>query len=107
MNENLLPIGSIVKVKGTDQPLMITGLYQIQKVDKTQKLFDYLGCLWPEGIVDTDENIFFDGINIDKVLFKGYTDEEEKQYQEKLGQIAIKFKNKNKSEVLNDEPEIL
>lgn len=43
-------------------------------------LFDYAGCLYPEGI--TPETIFyFNEENIDEVIFEGYKDEQEERWQ--------------------------
>lgn len=46
--KDILPLGTIVVLKSGKRKIMITGRYQI-KAD-TDELFDYLGCLYPEGI---------------------------------------------------------
>lgn len=106
MNNKLLPLGSIIKVKGSEKEIMITGFYQIQVADSNQEIFDYIGCLWPEGIVDTDQNLFFNNVDIDKVLFKGFVNEEEDVFKEKLEQVASKIKA-NRVPTAPEEPEVL
>ena len=45
--ENLLPIGSVVLLKGGVKRLMIYGVRQTDKKDNTE--YDYIGVLYPEG----------------------------------------------------------
>lgn len=71
----LLPIGSVVLLKNGVKTLMIYGRKQLDV--ETGKTFDYLGCLYPEGNISEDMNFLFNGENIEKVLFKGYENEEE------------------------------
>lgn len=46
--KDLLPIGSVVTLKEGTKKLMIIG--RLQQNVNTQKIYDYAGCLWPEGI---------------------------------------------------------
>ncbi|WP_373277953.1 DUF4176 domain-containing protein [Amphibacillus sediminis] len=43
-------------------------------------MFDYSGCLYPQGIVP-DNVLYFNKENIDEVVFKGFQDEEEERFQ--------------------------
>ncbi len=69
--ETLLPIGSVVMLKGANQELMITGTCIGQEIDGKTEVHDYLGCLWPMGVLDTNKNFVFNRDEIDKVIFKG------------------------------------
>ena len=52
MEEKLLPIGSVVKLKNGQKRLMITGFLQMEQDEKGQKnIWDYSGCLYPEGML--------------------------------------------------------
>jgi hypothetical protein len=68
-----LPLGSVIKVKDIDKIFMIIG-YQIE--NKDGKIYDYAICEYPQGAISSAFNITTDHSNIEKVLFKGYTDED-------------------------------
>ena len=89
--EDLLPLGSIVSVKGSKRKLMITGFYITPKNEN--KMHDYLGCIWPEGILDTSKSIVFNNDRISILHAKGYTNEEEQKFKEKLKTIHEKILN--------------
>lgn len=75
MLNEFLPIGSVVLLKGAKKRLMICGRLQVEA--STQKLFDYSGCLYPEGIIDIKEMYLFQQEDIERVYFIGLQDEEE------------------------------
>ena len=52
MYKDLLPIGSIIRIKGGEKNLMICG--RIMTRTGSDEIYDYVGCLYPEGIVDPD-----------------------------------------------------
>ena len=52
----LLPIGSVVKFKTWEQPLMIYG--RKQEDSKTKETWDYVACYYPIGNVSTEYNMF-------------------------------------------------
>ena len=78
-----LPIGSIVLLKGASKRLMITGFCVVPDEDKN-KIFDYSGCLYPEGIISNEQTALFNHDQIDKVFSIGYSDEEEIRFKAKL-----------------------
>lgn len=66
----LLRIGSIVLLKGGNKKLMIYGKNQIR--DKDSKEYDYLACLFPEGNLSSELNVFFNHGDIEKIFYNGY-----------------------------------
>lgn len=78
----LLPIGSIVILKNGFKKLMIIGRKILQ--GKDEELYDYLGCLYPEGDIGEQYKFIFNHEDIDKLLFKGYEDEEEMAFRKIL-----------------------
>lgn len=104
INEELkkfLPIGTIVLLKGGSKRLMITGFCSVPNEDKT-KFFDYTGCLYPEGIINSKEIALFNHVQIDKVYFVGYRDEEEKLFKEKLNNLISKMQNNKLNNLQNN-----
>ena len=49
----LLPIGSVVLLEGAEKRLMICG--RIQTDTATGTTYDYSGCLYPDGIIDSSQ----------------------------------------------------
>lgn len=92
MSNKFLPIGSVVLLKGATKKLMITGFCMADKNNNQQK-YDYCGCLFPEGIMDTDKMALFNHQQIDKIFYLGYSNEEEIKFKNTL--IAVLNKQKN------------
>ena len=64
------PIGTVVVLKEGTWPLMIYTRQQMPK-QKSDKVYDYVGCLYPQGYVDKKYIVFFEHEDIDKVLHRG------------------------------------
>lgn len=86
MYENLLPLGSIILAKGANKRLMIVS--RIVAPRAAGVIYDYAGCLYPEGIVSADELYFFNRDNIERVYFIGFQDEEELRFAEELSGLG-------------------
>ena len=67
---NYYPIGTVVTLKNGNRPIMIYGRKQIQQ--NTNRQWDYVACLYPEGNLGDKYNIFFQHEEIDEVYYKGY-----------------------------------
>ena len=83
MNKSFLPVGTVVILKNATIKIMITGFCSLSK-EHEGKLFDYTGCIYPEGILSSDQICLFNQDQIDEVFFKGYENDEEKTFKEKL-----------------------
>lgn len=88
MNE-LLPIGSVVKIEGSPSHLMIIGHGPIQSEEQTH--YDYLAINYPFGLGDSMDSIMFDRESIEAVLHKGYVDEESEVYYRAVDKIIKKI----------------
>lgn len=76
--KNSLPIGSVVMVKGIKRKVMIFG-YKQKRRGQNENVFDYIGVVYPEGHIDNQLHIGFNQENIEKVIFRGYEDEQRDQ----------------------------
>jgi len=94
--EKYLPIGSVVLLKGGKKRAMITGFCSVAQ-EKTDKIFDYSGCVYPEGYLSSNQVCLFDHDQIDKIFFIGYEDEEEKIFKEKLNRIVATLESERAS----------
>ena len=76
---------------------MITGFCSVAQ-ENQEKIYDYSGCVYPEGYLSSNQVCLFDHDQIDKIFFLGYEDEEEKAFKEKLNTIVSSIENKPKFE---------
>jgi hypothetical protein len=88
--EKYLPVGTVVMLKGGKKRAMITGFCSISGDDKS-KVFDYSGCLYPEGFISSDQTLLFNHEQIEKIFHLGLVDEEEKQFKQKLNEMVQKM----------------
>ena len=93
--EKFLPVGSVVLLKGAQKKIMIIGFCPVPKNDE-KKIFDYSGCLYPEGLISSDKTLLFNHDQIEKIYHLGLIDEEEQTFKEKLIEVIKEEKTKNK-----------
>ena len=89
--DEFLPIGSVVLLKGGNKRIMICGRIQAQA--GSDIIYDYSACYYPEGIVDPKSMFFFNRDAIETVYFRGYEDQDELDYRhelEQLGELEIR-----------------
>ncbi|MCR5105384.1 MAG: DUF4176 domain-containing protein [Eubacterium sp.] len=91
MYKNLLPIGSVVKLAEAERDVMICG--RIVVPDGRTEIYDYVGCVYPEGISRSDDMVFFNRDSIELLLFVGFQDTQELTYRSEvlddLGELAV------------------
>lgn len=91
MNTDFLPLGSIVLLKEAKRSIVIIGYTVVE--EGSTKIWDYLGCAYPMGVIDPTKNLLFNKDQIEKVLFTGFIDEEGKEFRTKLVENLKKIKN--------------
>lgn len=82
-----LPVGSVVLLEGATKRLMITGFCTMDN-EHSDEIYDYSGCLYPEGMISSDETALFNHDQIKEVYFVGFVDEEEVAFKEKLNELV-------------------
>lgn len=75
--KDLLPIGTVVALKEGTKSLMIIGVMQ---TDDTDRVYDYIAVLYPEGFLNTEMFFLFNHEDIDDIIFKGYDNPERKAF---------------------------
>ncbi|WP_252216969.1 DUF4176 domain-containing protein [Clostridium sp. CMCC3677] len=90
--DEVLPLGTVVLLKNSNRELVITGRMQRIASDSNEKIWDYSGCAYPKGIMSDDDSYAFNSDQIGKIYFKGYEDENEREYNKQL----IDYRNKLK-----------
>ena len=88
IGERYLPIGTVVILKGAKKRVMIVGFCAVMESNK-EKIYDYSGCLYPEGLLSSDQVALFDHEQIETFYHLGLADdEEEKSFKEKLNEVS-------------------
>ena len=95
--KELLSLGSIVILKEGTKKLMVVGYLP---VTKEKQMYDYSGCIWPEGVLTSDSAILFNHDQIKEVISKGYVDDEQKEFNTKLEEL---YKRNNRNINSNEE----
>lgn len=85
--KELLPIGSVVRLKKGTKRLMVSGVMQ---TDVDGNDHDYTGVLYPEGNISQETQFLFQHTDIEEIVFKGYEDEERAGFIDRLAEFYSK-----------------
>lgn len=93
MQEKYLPIGTVVLLKGGSKRVMITGFCGIEGEDE-DNVWDYAGCMYPEGFLSYDETYLFNHDQIEKIFHLGLADDEEEiEFKEQLKEALLNLED--------------
>ena len=68
IGEKFLPIGTVVLLNGGSKRVMITGFCSVAQ-ENQDKIYDYSGCVYPEGYLSSNQVCLFDHDQIEKIFF--------------------------------------
>ena len=85
-DEKFLPIGTVVLLEGGQRKVMITG-FCCTDSESPEEIFDYSGCVYPEGFVTYDQIGLFNHDQIKEVFYMGLVNEEEKVFKDYLNRV--------------------
>lgn len=94
IGEKFLPVGTVLLLKGGKKRVMIIGLCP----SSNNVIYDYAGCLFPEGVLDPEKSLIFNHNQIEQVFHMGLQDEEQKQFDFKVKE-ELKKRNVSESNV--------
>lgn len=83
MYERVLPVGTVVMLKDAYKRMMIMG-YQQSQTEDLKKVYDYIGCIYPEGFIKVQEMRLFDHEDIEIVFEMGFQNEEQEMFRKDL-----------------------
>jgi len=95
--EGLLPVGSVVLLEGGNHRLMIIGYCQ-KLLSQPDKIYDYVGCLFPEGFISAEKNYLFNREQIDKVYHVGYQSDGQFAFAEQMEEAVLRLRNPQNAE---------
>ena len=107
-NKRFLPIGTVVLLKGGKKELMITGYCVVPKgevFDKNGKVeikknqaFDYGACMYPEGVIASEQLFAFNHDQIEKICYMGYKTDNQKEISDKLNEALKQLEQATKEQ---------
>ena len=97
MSEKYLPLGSVVLLKGAKKRVMVIG-FMCTSNETGDKIFDYMGCLYPEGVINSQHSLMFNHDQIERIDNVGFSDVEEKSFKNKLNDLVVRAQADNSSE---------
>ena len=94
MKERFLPIGTVVLLAGGTKKVMITGFCSVAE-DTPDKMWDYRGCPYPEGVLASEGVALFDHGQIKEICHIGFENPESIDMSDKLNIILEQRANKD------------
>lgn len=94
IEDKYLPAGTVVRLKDGKKRVMIIG-FCIKEEKDNSRVWDYSGCIFPEGLLSSDHVCLFDHEQIDKVFYYGLIDDEEENFKANLKKIKKEEENNN------------
>lgn len=89
--KELLPVGSIVRLKNAARKAAIMGYMQQaaskDSPDDQPRVYDYMAVPYPEGYLGKGTIFLFNEENIEEVCFHGYESRESKGYMSLVGTV--------------------
>lgn len=107
MKERFLPIGTVVMLNGGTKEVMITSYcifptnaeYKDGEIKKAErKMYEYGGCTYPEGMINSNLICAFNHDQIAEVLYMGYETDKQKELSKVLNDGYETYKEKYESE---------
>ena len=86
---NLLPIGTIVLLKDAKKRILIVGY--LPQEGKDDKVYDYSGVPFPEGLIDSRKILLFDHSQIEKICHNSLVDQEVIDMINKANEVKSKL----------------
>lgn len=100
----ILPIGSVLMLKNSTHRVMITG-YAQRKLDDPEKVFDYAGCAFPEGVIGPDKTFLFNHDQIETLHALGYVDGESQAFMAKIEDLLVRVRTAQEADEDEEEME--
>ncbi len=107
--DKFLPIGTVVLLKGGKKEVMITSycifpnnteLKDGKEIPAQKKIYEYGGCIYPEGILDSNMVCAFNHNQIEKITYMGYQTEQQKELSRVLNGGFEIYKQKYEKEAI-------
>ena len=81
--DKYLPIGSVVLLENGTNRLMINGYCAVNSEEKNV-VYDYSGVMFPEGLLNSEQNFVFNHSQIIRLDHLGLVDDEQRDFIQRL-----------------------
>lgn len=85
--EKYLPIGSVCLLNGGERYVMVIGYLGVSAQDQNT-VYDYMGAVYPLGVISSDISFMFNHDQVAKVIYKGFENDESKEFNKKLNEVS-------------------
>lgn len=92
--EKYLPIGTVCLLDNATKKVMIIG-FAAKGKESGDKMFDYVGCMYPEGMLSSEQNLLFNHNQIKEIYYMGYSNNEDKEFKNRLVDLVNKLETNN------------
>lgn len=86
--KNFYPVGTIVSLFNTKERLMIAGY--LQRNNQSDKIWDYVGVLYPVGFLTPNRMVLFDQEQIENIYYIGCQNVEHFKFMDTIKKQASK-----------------
>lgn len=100
MDNKILPLGSVVLLNGGTKKVMVIG-YCMKTPEKPNQIYDYCGCVFPEGVLRSDVTCVFNHEQIKEICFSGFQNDESNKF---LDRVLTLTTQEDKKEETQEEP---
>ena len=100
MDNKILPLGSVVLLNGGTKKVMVIG-YCMKTPEKPNQIYDYCGCVFPEGVLRSDVTCVFNHEQIKEICFSGFQNDESNKFLERVLTLTTK---EDKKEEIQEKP---
>ena len=83
MENKYLPIGTVCSLKNTNKKIMIISYFSIE-YNNNAVMYDYKGCVYPEGLLLPQQAISFNHTDIISIDYMGYKNEQYQVFNDNL-----------------------
>lgn len=90
MSKQQLPLGTVVKIKGREENLMIISQFPVMTINGEQGYLDFGATTLPTGFTN-QEIILFNKEDIEEIIFLGYIDAVFQQFLSESDSLVSKF----------------
>lgn len=87
-----IPLGSVVRLKGGLQKLLIIARALNVRKDEKEYFFDYGAVTYPEGLTG-DQMVYFNHEQLEKIVFEGFRDEDDEVIVRNIHEYIISHPN--------------
>ena len=97
VKEKFLPLGTVCMLKNGTHPVMIIGYVPIPTNNNQTEMYDYTACMYPEGLLSTEQMLVFNHDQINNIIDMGFENQDSIDFRNKVKTLLNETKPNNTS----------